>query len=63
MHYKEPEKLTQVSYRVPRWMRDKIVEVQRLNRMQTETEAVRYVVIRGLEAMGIDLPPVKEGTA
>lgn len=62
MHYTEPEKLTQVSYRVPKWMKDKIVEVQRLNRMQTETEAVRHVVIKGLEAMGVDLPPVEGGT-
>jgi hypothetical protein len=44
-------------------MKDKIVEVQRQNHMVTETEAVRHVVIKGLEALGVDLPSVDGNTA
>jgi len=60
--HNESNKLTQVSYRVPRWMKDKILEVQRQNRMLTETEALRHIMIKGLEAIGVDLPPI-EGEA
>lgn len=63
MHYEQLNKLTQVSYRVPQWMKDKILEVQRRNRMTTETEAVRHVVIKGLEALGVSLPPIEGDVA
>lgn len=63
MHYEQLNKLTQVSYRVPQWMKDKILEVQRQNRMTTETEAVRHVVIKGLEALGVSLPPIEGDVA
>lgn len=63
MHYEQLNKLTQVSYRVPQWMKDKILEVQRQNRMTTETEAVRHVVIKGLEALGVTLPPIEGDVA
>jgi hypothetical protein len=43
-------------------MKDKILEVQRQNRMLTETEALRHIMIKGLEAIGVDLPPI-EGEA
>jgi len=63
LHDKQRTELVQIAYRVPRWMKDKIVEVQRQNHMVTETEAVRHVVIKGLEALGVDLPSVDGNTA
>lgn len=63
MHDECTNKLTQISYRVPQWMKDKILEVQRQNRMMTETEAVRHVVIKGLEALGVTLPPIEGDVA
>lgn len=48
---------------MPQWMKDKILEVQRQNRMTTETEAVRHVVIKGLEALGVTLPPIEGDVA
>jgi len=54
--------LVPVGFRFPQWMIQKVTEVQRQNHMVSRTEAVRFVMVRGLEALGIDLP-TDEGDA
>lgn len=57
LHYKTGQKqdLKNARFRIPSWMDEKITEVQRQYHMVTRTEAARLIMVKGLEALGIDL--------
>jgi len=54
MHDKKQNDLIQIGARVPRWMVNKIREVLDANpNLVTRTDAVRLVLVKGFESLGI----------
>jgi len=49
-----------VGFKIPGWMLKGIDEVQSSQRLVTRTEAARLVIVRGLDALGIDVSDVTE---
>ncbi|WOX55081.1 MULTISPECIES: hypothetical protein [unclassified Methanoculleus] len=52
--------LHSIWFKVPTWMLDAIDEVQVSHKLVTRTEAARLIVVRGLDALGIDTSDVAE---
>ncbi len=63
-HGAHSDSLRHVGFKVPVWMLDAIDKVQANQKLVTRTEAARLIIVRGLDALGIDYDPADmEATA